>query len=387
MAVGWEQPFRPPLIFSRARLHGAVFRTPSSGTMFVITEKILFRSRTLSVLISSYAENCCLAIPQTSVDGFIRREALALQIYSSMEGLIVNLTTTAQFNTGRAIVVALALTFSLTQAGAKESGCLGGGFSIVGANVQNGSIAAVSLGSSFSVRGKYVEFDVDSATFGIRDYALTGAPDPSSLTEGNRIVLYSSKTPDHRGLQLTSDVSVEIKDASIVLQRSGAGLWMKIQAADCPTGGIFQMEPARADGGVTDVIHTLGSLVFYFNNPNFGPPPPPLPLCPAGGPFTPSCTPVPITPRINFASDISSKLVGRDSPQVATKLSQTGGVSVWRISSGGRMGGVLGGDAVEVAPPATVCVSNCQAQNQVKGKYPVLGFPYPVPIANRITPR
>jgi hypothetical protein len=302
-----------------------------------------------------------------------------------MEGLIVSLATTVQFNTERAIVVALALTFSLTQASAKES--CDGGFSVLGASVQNGSIAASSLGSSFSVKGKYVEFDVDSATFGIRDYALTGAANPLSLTEGNRIVLFSSKTPDHRGLQLTSDVSVDIKDASIVLQRSGSGLSMKIQAADCPTGGIFQMEPARGDGSATDVTHTLGSLVFYFNNPNFGPPPPPLPLCPAGGPFTPSCTPVPITPRINFATDISSKLVGRDSPQVATKVSQTGGVSIWRITSGGRMGGVLGDDAVEVAPPATVCVSHCQAQNQVKGIYPVLGFPYPVPAANRITPR
>jgi hypothetical protein len=289
-----------------------------------------------------------------------------------------------------AIFVVLALTFSLNQAGAKEGGCLGGGFSVfasIGGNAQNGSIAAAGISSSFSVRGKYVEFDVDTATFGMRDYALTGATNSESLTGGNRVVLFASKSPDHRGLYLTSDVSVEIKDASIVLQRSGPGLSMKIQAVDCPAGGIFQMEPARDDGTATDVTHTLGSFVFYFNNPNFGPLAPSLPLCAPGGPFTPSCTPVPITPRVNFASDISSRLVGRDSPQAATKLSQTGGVSIWRVGTGGRMGGVLGGDAVEVAPPASTCVSHCQAQNQVKGKYPVLGFPYPVPAANRITPR
>jgi hypothetical protein len=278
----------------------------------------------------------------------------------------------------------------LTQASAKEGGCVGGGFSVlatIAGNAQKGSIAAAGISPSFSVRGKYVEFDVDAATFGIRDYALTGAPNPESLTEGNRVVLFASKIPDHRGLQLTSDISVEIKDASIVLQRSGPGLSMKIQAVDCPTGGIFQMEPARDDGTPTDITHTLGSLLFYFNNPNFGPLAPPLPLCPPGGPFTPACTPVPITPRVNFASDFSSMLVGRDSPQVATKLSQTGGVSIWRVGTGGRMGGVLGGDAVEVAPPASACVSHCQAQDQVKGRFPILGFPFPVPAASRITPR
>ncbi|BAU73885.1 hypothetical protein KF707C_21970 [Metapseudomonas furukawaii] len=51
------------------------------------------------------------------------------------------------------------------------------------------------------------------------------------------------------------------------------------------------------------------------------------------------------------------------------------------------MGGVLGEDSVEVAPPSTNCVKNCQAQNRVRGKFPVLGFPFPVPDASRLTPR
>jgi len=159
---------------------------------------------------------------------------------------------------------------------------------------------------------------------------------------------------------------------------------MKIQANDCSTCGIFQMEPELADGATTDIVHTLGPDVFYFNNPNFGPPP--LPLCPAGGPFTPSCTPVPITPRVNFANDITKTFVGRDSPQSATKIAQTGGSSTWRVASGGRMGGVFGEDSVEVAPPAVARTSHCQAQDQVRGKFPVLGFPFPVPAAARITP-
>jgi hypothetical protein len=162
---------------------------------------------------------------------------------------------------------------------------------------------------------------------------------------------------------------------------------MKIQANDCASGGIFQMEPERGDGATTDIVHTVGLDVFYFNNPNFGPPPPSLPLCPSGGPFTPACTPVPIVPRVNFATDISKSFVGRDSPQSATKIAQTGGTSTWRVASGGRMGGVFGEDAVEVAPPAVPCTSHCQAQDQVRGKFPVLGFPFPVPAAARISPR
>ena len=42
---------------------------------------------------------------------------------------------------------------------------------------------------------------------------------------------------------------------------------------------------------------------------------------------------------------------------------------------------------MEVAPPPTDCTQNCQAQNQVRGRFAVLGFPFPVPTASRLTPR
>ena len=51
------------------------------------------------------------------------------------------------------------------------------------------------------------------------------------------------------------------------------------------------------------------------------------------------------------------------------------------------MGFVSGEDAVEVAPPATECVQDCQAQNQVRGQSVVLGFPFPVPANVRLKPR
>ena len=51
------------------------------------------------------------------------------------------------------------------------------------------------------------------------------------------------------------------------------------------------------------------------------------------------------------------------------------------------MGQVMGEDAVEVAPPPTNCVQDCQAQNRVRGRFVVLGFPFPVPADSRLTPR
>ncbi len=108
-----------------------------------------------------------------------------------------------------------------------------------------------------------------------------------------------------------------------------------------------------------------------------------------------------VTTRVNVANDFSKNFVLRDSSQVATRIAQDdcntatpvspsvkhcGSVSVWDVASGGRLGFVTGQDAIEVANPPTVCVQNCQAQNQVKGRLVVLGFPFPVPAGSRLTP-
>jgi hypothetical protein len=167
---------------------------------------------------------------------------------------------------------------------------------------------------------------------------------------------------------------------------------MKIQAKDCAQGGIFQMEPARSDGTATVVTHTLatsttpGLTPFYFDNPNF--------RARIGQFLGSTCTSVQTGPpgqfcvqvsaRVNIANGLSSKFVARDSTQVATRLTQTGRVTSYSVTSGGRMGFVTGEDAVEVANPPTTCVSNCQAQNQVRGRLVTLGFPFPVPVASRL---
>ena len=295
---------------------------------------------------------------------------------------------------------------------AVAAGCEGGGFSVVLpdgttlSGAQGVSVPAAALGSSFLVKGRYVEFEVVSSTFGIVDYTLTGAPNALDITGGVRTRVFARKTPDHRGLVLTDAMTVELKDTDIVVDRGGPGLSMKIQAKDCANGGLFQMEPVRGDGATTDITHVLATArapegtsltVFYFDNPNF--------RAREGDVVPFKDTTVRVTPRVNFANDFSPQFVGRDSPQVATRIAQgcpnriqkrdgtfvtvdhCGGVSVWRVASGGRMGAVFGEDATEVAPPATVCTQNCQAQNRVRGQAVVLGFPFPVPDSSRLQPR
>src|SRR5882762_90887 len=152
---------------------------------------------------------------------------------------------------------------------ASSTACQGGGFSVLGlSGEQKRIVLASNVGTSFLVKGKYVEFTVDAATFGVRDWTMTGAPNPLDITGGRRTVVFTAKVPDHGRLFLNSDVSVEISREALVIQRMGSGLSMKIQAKDCANGGIFQIEPARADGTATRFTHVLASDVFYFDNPN-----------------------------------------------------------------------------------------------------------------------
>lgn len=306
-----------------------------------------------------------------------------------------------------ASLLGLSVTAVVSQAHAASSiGCEGGGFSLIlpgsiVSGVQTSTIAAAALGASFRVQGKYIQFDVDSASFGIRFYTMTGAANDLDITGGIRTVVFDGKIPNHRGLSLTGNLSLELSDSSdIVISRTGPGLSMKIQAKDCANGGLFQMEPQRADGQTTDFTHTLNAGVFYYDNPNF--------RAREGDSVPYKDIFVTVPPRINFGNDLSAKFVGRDSPQVATRIAPAigacknliakrdgsfatvnhcGGVSVWRVSSGGRMGQVMGEDATEVAPPATNCTQNCQAQNQVRGRAVNLGAPFPVPASSRLKPR
>jgi hypothetical protein len=180
--------------------------------------------------------------------------------------------------------------------------------------------------------------------------------------------VYAGKVPDHRGLTLTSAISLELRDERLTISRTGTdGLSMKIQAKDCAQGGIFQMEPSRGDGTRTRIVHRLADNAFYFDNPNF--------RARLGeflgsecqnaqtGPASAYC--VRVTPRVNIASDAAPKLILRDSAQVATRVRQPS----------------CGPDFT------TDCITECQAGNSVVGRLEILGFPSPVPPAGRLTAR
>src|SRR4051812_350487 len=305
---------------------------------------------------------------------------------------------------GGALVAALVTPTAAHAASSK--GCDNGGFTIrladgtIAGPSLKGSIAAARLGAErLHVTGRYVTFDLDPSTFAVYDYAFTGAPNQLDMTGGRRVVVYAGKVPDHRGLSPTSSVPAELDKENLSLQRTGPGLSMKITAKDCANGGLFQMEPERADGTTTRFTHTLAPDAFYYDNPNFRE---------REGDVVPyKDTTATVAARVNIGSNLAPKLVGRDSPQVATRVLQgclnvvpaprrpggtatvdhCGGVSVWDVASGGRMGGVFGEDAPEAAPAATTCTEECTAQNQVRGAAVVLGAPFPVPLANRFQPR
>jgi hypothetical protein len=313
-----------------------------------------------------------------------------------------------------AVLMAISLTImSGTSFAAASAGCEGGGFMVLGyTGKQDIVIPAGSLGYSFLVRGKYVEFTVDSETFGVRNWTMTGAPNPLDITGGTWTPIFLSKIPDHRGLGLTSGVRLKMDKGSLVIEREGPGLSMKIQAKDCANGGIFQMEVERDDETATVFTHVLADGIFYFDNPNvrdrLGERIPCSGVLPSGALV--ACVganadgTVTVTQRTNFGNDVSNKFVGRDSSQLATRiatgcrnnipnslhpgtLNHCGGVSQWSVASGGRMGQVMGEDAVEIAPAATACSANCTAQNQVNGRAVVVGFPFPVPDEVRLRPR
>lgn len=269
------------------------------------------------------------------------------------------------------------------------------------ADCEGGGWVLTQQGDTMLVRGRHVRFDIDLRTMGVRNWALTGAANPGRLVE-QPTTIFSEKTPLH-GAVLTQTERLRNDKGDLLFTRTNGVVSVKIQAKDCSQGGVFQMEIERDDAPATRVRHVLAADTFYFDNPNFRDREGDVVRFSNSAGETQDIT---ITPRINFASDGSAPLVGRDSPQAATRVSHAtctnsiprrdgtlatvrhcGGVSEWDVLSGGRMGQVMGEDATEVAPPATFCVKDCQAQNQVRGGAVVLGHPFPVPEAFRLNPR
>jgi len=183
---------------------------------------------------------------------------------------------------------------------------------------QDRTIRASQVGDTISVSGRYVRFSVVSSTFETRNYTLTGADSPrpdKNLPLNAPSVVFTSKLPVHDDT-LNSALSLDLNNEGVVLERSGATQDMKIQAKDCAQGGLFQMEP---EPGLTE-RNMLGPDYRYTEQRPSGP------LC---------------------ITHVSGRFSAYDSPELADLVSNTDSQSDWRVQSGGRIGFVVGEDAVE----------------------------------------
>ena len=251
--------------------------------------------------------------------------------------------------------------------GATEGASSGGDFAVTvdgrttdPAAGRDARLRDVTPTGPIAVRGWHVTFTIDPATLGVHDYTLTGAADPQRMVTAPTVV-FSSKVPvltaaQLRGVRITE---LRLRDDVLVVQFSTAsGGKLKVQAKDAPQGGIFQME--QEFGTAIEYVHTLGAGLYYFVNE--------------------------FTGKVNFGNGVAADathqmLLGKDSPQVATRLLQTATTTRWSVASGGRMGGVLGEDSVELSAGATSCTSDCQARNRIQGSVTVPPDPTdPVPI-------
>jgi hypothetical protein len=166
------------------------------------------------------------------------------------------------------------------------------------------------------VRGKFVEFDVNLNTFSIIDYVLTGEPAPNQIAP-ERTPVFVTKVPDAR---LTGSMDMRLRASGELVLERGDRVDMKVQAKDCDQGGVFQLEPEPA----TTETNTLAEGFRY-------------------------CFQASPTDRRFFTNDI---VLGYDSPQTATTLFGDETTTIWNVQDGGRIGMVVGEDAVEALQEA-----------------------------------
>jgi hypothetical protein len=177
----------------------------------------------------------------------------------------------------------------------------------------------VGGGMTAQVHGRFVEFTVNLNDFTVTNYALT-----SDITGGQRALVFARKQPLH-GKILSGNLSLNLNNEQLVLERSGPGINMKIQAKDCSAGGIFQMEPDQT----IEIQHELASGFVY-------------------------C--VDSLDRVLIVSN-TNPLIARESPETASLAAPSPksaikgtSVSKWLVQGGGRMGFVTGEDAIEPLP-------------------------------------
>ena len=167
---------------------------------------------------------------------------------------------------------------------------------------QEARLRDVTPTGPIAVRGQHVGFTIDPATLGVLDYTLTGAPDPQRMVTAPTVV-FASKVPHLTAAQLRSVRigELRLREGVLVAEFTTAAGKLKVQAKDAPQGGIFQME--QEFGAPVEYVHTLGPTLFYFVNE--------------------------FTGKVNFGNGVDADathqmLLGKDSPQVATRTHQDG---------------------------------------------------------------
>jgi hypothetical protein len=159
---------------------------------------------------------------------------------------------------------------------------------------QTRTILADKVGDRIRVDGRYIEFNVRSRDFAVLNYKHTGVDSPDASKNlpvgSDGTTIFESKVPLH-GKTLTSPVSLKLGNEAVVLERSGGGQDMKIQAKYCQQGRLFQMESELG----TRERNTLGPDFNYTSRP-------------------------PGEQRLYFTN---GRFSGYDSPELATLLSHT----------------------------------------------------------------
>lgn len=175
-------------------------------------------------------------------------------------------------------------------------------------------------GAILEVRGTYVEFDVALDTFAVSNNVLTGAPSQHQITPG-RTALFTKKVANFGKISGQIDLELDDSGQNLDMRRKGSGeTSLKIQAKDCNQGGIFQMEPEPS----TYEANTLAAPFRYCYQANA------------------------TSPRF-FTNGV---VLGYDSPQSSKVVKGAGTQAVWQVQSGGRVGAVLGEDALQALDDA-----------------------------------
>lgn len=172
--------------------------------------------------------------------------------------------------------------------------------------------AAEVSGQTATVKGTFVEFEVDLDSFTVTDYVLTGAPSRQDVTGGKRTRIFVSQTPQLKA-DLIGNIELRFQRERVRLTRTGRGAKMKVDAKDFPQGDIFDLE---SDYPVK-VVHVLDAAFRYYKDS-------------AG--------------RLMFTN---GKVIGRESPELANLISNTTKTSQWQLQRSGNVDAVFGQDALQ----------------------------------------